>query len=176
MKALRNEMKKVFQQTTTFIRFLESLWRCSGNKSIWRRFFVLVAILTVSAFAFQTLVHTYLVIPDRPFGSDHRNDYSFFQSSSSSLQSGESLKGGTPQKVHLTRTNSFISPDESNKLMESFSVEQENTKLEARVQKKTSGTANKKDRNLADVTKGAMSLSPQRHVPPKQVQVDETEN
>ncbi|XP_014510406.1 probable glycosyltransferase At5g25310 [Vigna radiata var. radiata] len=161
-------MKKVFQQTTTFIRFLESLWRCSGNKSIWRRFFVLVAILTVSAFAFQTLVHTYLVIPDRPFGSDHRNDYSFFQSSSSSLQSGESLKGGTPQKVHLTRTNSFISPDESNKLMESFSVEQENTKLEARVQKKTSGTANKKDRNLADVTKGAMSLSPQRHVPPKQ--------
>ncbi|KAK8471431.1 hypothetical protein PHAVU_003G222300 [Phaseolus vulgaris] len=157
-------MKKIFQQSA-FILIRELLWRCFGNKVIWRRFFVLVAVLTVSAFAFQTLVHTCLVLPDRPFGSHHRTDYSLLQSSSSSLQSEESLKEGTLQKVHLTLTNSVISPDASNKLLQSFSVEQENAELESRVQRKSSGTASKKDTNIADTTKGVVSLSPQRHVP-----------
>jgi len=174
VKALRNEMKKIFQQSA-FILIRELLWRCFGNKVIWRRFFVLVAVLTVSAFAFQTLVHTCLVLPDRPFGSHHRTDYSLLQSSSSPLQSEESLKEGTLKKVHLTLTNSVISPDASNKLLQSFSVEQENAELESRVQRKSSGTASKKDTNIADTTKGVVSLSPQRHVP-KQVEVDDPEN
>lgn len=170
MKALRNEMKKVFHQTA-FILIRELLWRCFGNKIIWRRFFVLVAVLTVSAFAFQTLVNTYLVPPDRTFDSRHRTDYSLFQSSSSSLQSEESHKEGTLQKVHLTLTNSVISPDASNKLLQSFSVEQENAEPAARVQRKSSGTASKNDTNIADKRKGVVSLSPRRHVP-KKVDVD----
>ena len=90
-------------------------------------------------------------------------------------QSNSSLQGGRLQKVHLTLTDSVISPNASNKLIQSFSVQLENAELEAPIQRKNSVSARKKDKNLAGTTKVATSLSPPRHVP-KQVEVDETLN
>ncbi|CAJ1943322.1 unnamed protein product [Sphenostylis stenocarpa] len=81
----------------------------------------------------------------------------------SSPQSKNLPKGGTLQKVHLTLANCVISPNASNKLIQSLPVEQENAELEAQVQRKSSGTGSKKDKHLADTTKVAVSLSPQRH-------------
>ncbi|TKY55468.1 glycosyltransferase protein [Spatholobus suberectus] len=168
-------MKRVFQRTA-FILMRELSWRCFGHKINWRRFFILVAVLTVSAFAFQMLVHTYLALPNRSFHSHHRTHYSSYQSSNSSLQSNEFLRGGRLQQVHLTLTNSVISPNASNKLIQSFSVDQENVE-EAQAQRKSSLSGSKKDKNLADTTKVATSLSPHRHVPSgKQVEIDETLN
>ncbi|KAK7386256.1 hypothetical protein VNO78_26360 [Psophocarpus tetragonolobus] len=155
--ALRNEMKRAFQRTAVIL-MRELSWRCFGHRINWRRFFVLLAVLTISAFAFQTLVHTYLVPPNRPLPSHHQIDY---QSSNSFLQSNEYPKG-TLQKVQLTLTNSVISPNGSNKLIQSFSAEQENAELEARVQRKGSVFENKKDKNL---TKVATSLASRRHAP-----------
>lgn len=153
-------MKRAFRRTA-FVLMRELSWRCFGHKIDWRRFFVLVAILTVSAFVFQTLVHAYLALPNRPLHSPH--------------QSNSSLQGGRLQKVHLTLTDSVISPNASNKLIQSFSVQLENAELEAPIQRKNSVSVRKKDKNLAGTTKVATSLSPPRHVP-KQVEVDETLN
>ncbi|XP_020228909.1 probable glycosyltransferase At5g03795 [Cajanus cajan] len=146
-------MKRVFQQTA-FILMRELSRCCFGHKIDWRRFFVLVAVLAVSAFGFQMIVHTYLVQPNTPFSFHHQTDFSSHQSSNSYLQ-----------KVHLTLTNSVISPNKSNKLVQSFSAEQENVKLETPVQWKSSVSGSRKDKNLAESTKVAASLSTRRHAP-----------
>ncbi|KAL2321552.1 hypothetical protein Fmac_025931 [Flemingia macrophylla] len=152
-------MKRAFKQTG-FILLRGLSWCCFGHKIEWRRFSAMVAVLTVSAYALQMLVLTHLVQPNRPLPSHKQTHYPSYISSNSSLQ-----------KVHLTLTNSVISPNKSNKLVQLFSAEQENVELQGPlVQRKSSVYGSNKDTNLADTTKVAHSLSPRRHVP-KQRQV-----
>ncbi|KAK7265952.1 hypothetical protein RJT34_33578 [Clitoria ternatea] len=148
---MRYEMKNAFQQSA-LILMTELSWCCFGHKIDWRRFFQLAAILTLSAFAFQMLVHTYLVLPNAPLHSPPLQTHSLYQSSNSNtLEFSE---------FHLTVPNSVVSPNSSKKLVQ---IEKEN--VESQVQRKSSVNGNKKDRNLAHTLKiTTISPSPQPHV------------
>ncbi|KAJ1386483.1 Exostosin-like [Sesbania bispinosa] len=108
------------------------------------------------------LVHSYGTPPHKPFPSPHET-YSSHQSSNSTIQPNEFLKEARLQHVHLSLPDSIVSPNSSNKFVQSVSVEQHS--VEAGAQRRNSISGSRKDKNLAGTTKITISSSPHEHVP-----------
>lgn len=126
----------------------ELSWRCFRHKIDWRRLFLLVAIFTVSGFVFQFLVHSYVISPNKQF-HDETDSWSN-RSLNSTVRSNEFLKGTILQQVHLTLPNSVVSPNSSNKFVQSVEVVQES--VQAQAQRKKNSVSGSKDKNLANTT------------------------
>ncbi|XP_004508933.1 probable glycosyltransferase At5g25310 isoform X1 [Cicer arietinum] len=140
-------MKKILHQTVVII-MKELSWRCFRHKIDWRRLFLLVAIFTVSGFVFQFLVHSYVISPNKQF-HDETDSWSN-RSLNSTVRSNEFLKGTILQQVHLTLPNSVVSPNSSNKFVQSVEVVQES--VQAQAQRKKNSVSGSKDKNLANTT------------------------
>ncbi|XP_061337019.1 probable glycosyltransferase At5g03795 isoform X2 [Gastrolobium bilobum] len=147
-------MLKKWLQHIAFTLMRELSWRCFGNKIDWGRLILLAAILTVSGFVFQMLIHSYLILPNKLLLSLHETD-SLYRYYNSTVQPSELLKGARLQQVQLSLPNSLIMPNSSNTLVQSVSVKQENLE-----------ELGKEEKKLADTTKIAtLSSSPHGHVP-----------
>lgn len=128
--------------------------RCFGYKIDWRRLFLLIPIFTVFWFMLQIFVHTYVIPPNKHLHFPRETDLSLYRSSNSTIRSNEFLKGAIFQEVHLTFPYSVVSPNSTNKFVQSVSVEQDI--VDTRAQRK-------KDKNVANNTKVSSG---------KQVEVD----
>ncbi|XP_027337440.1 probable glycosyltransferase At5g03795 [Abrus precatorius] len=94
----------------------------------------------------KMLVHPFIVLPNTPLRSPHETDSSYQSSNSNStVHSNEFLEGARLQQVHLTLPNSVISPNSSDKLVQSFSAEEDN--VDSRAPQKNFVSKNK---NIVD--------------------------
>jgi hypothetical protein len=121
---------------------MELSWRrCFGYKIDWRRLFLLIPIFTVFWCVLQIFVHTYVIPPNKHLHFPRETDSSLYRSSNSTIRSNEFLKGAILQEAHLTFPYSVVSPNSTNKFVQSVSVEQDI--VDTRAQRK-------KDKNVAN--------------------------
>ncbi|KAK7251776.1 hypothetical protein RIF29_35287 [Crotalaria pallida] len=137
------QMKKAFRHTA-FILLRELLRRCFGYKVDWRRLFVLISALTISAVVSQLLVLSYL---SNGWFLSHETGSSY-QSLNSTIQSNEFIKEARRRQIHLILPNPITLPNSSNKLIQSVSVEKEKVESE---QRNSSISGSKKDKDLTDI-------------------------
>ncbi|XP_058764505.1 probable glycosyltransferase At5g03795 [Vicia villosa] len=132
-------MKNVFHRTV-LILMRELSWRIFGHRIDRRKLLILAAVFTVTGFLFQFFVHDY-VTDSSP--------------SNSTVQSNEFVKGEIVQQVHLTLSQSVVSPNSLNKSVQSVSVEHDSV-VDIQSQRK-------KNINLSSTT--VTASSPRGHVP-----------